>query len=136
MTGSEIKTTDHFFCVARFLQYRQKLLNGLFKIDLFLKNAKDELLLYIILNGSGNYEDTVNKEILLHTISFIKNTKLFERSLFGLWFTFYYFYYYYYYFYYYYFQGNLIWNTAYSLSHPSIQIISLIQHSRLGFARE
>ena len=132
--GPKLKQRTAFSCVARFLQYRQKLLNGLFKIDLFLKNAKDELLLYMILNGSGKYEDTVNKELLLHTISFIKNTKLFERSLFGLWFTFYYFYYYYYY--YYYFQGNLIWNTAYSLSHPSIPIISLIQHSRLGFARE
>ena len=39
----------------------------------------DELLLDIILYGSDKYNDTVNKEILLHTISFIKNTKCFER---------------------------------------------------------
>ena len=30
----------------------------------------------------NKYKDTVNKEILLHTISFIKNTKRFERPLF------------------------------------------------------
>ena len=55
--------------------------NDLLTIDPFLRNLKNELLLHIILYGSDKYNDTVNKEILLHTISFIKNTKLFERPL-------------------------------------------------------
>ena len=49
------------------------------KIDSFLRILKDELLLDIILYGSDKCNDTVNKEILLHTIRFIKNTKRFER---------------------------------------------------------
>ena len=40
-----------------------------------LRNLKDELLLDIILYGSDKYKDTINQEILLHTISFTKNTK-------------------------------------------------------------
>ena len=43
---------------------------------------KDELQLDITLYGSDKYSDTVNKEILLHTISLIKNTKRFELPLF------------------------------------------------------
>ena len=39
-----------------------------------LKNSKDELLLDIILYGSDKFKNTVNKEILYNTISFIKNT--------------------------------------------------------------
>ena len=55
--------------------------NDLLKIDSSLRHLMDELLLDIILYGSDKYNDTVKKEILLHTISFIKNTKLFERPL-------------------------------------------------------
>ena len=74
--GSE---TDHFFLRCPFFAInRQKLLNDLLKIDLSLRNLKNELLLCIILYGSDKYNDTLKKEILLHTISFIKNTKRFE----------------------------------------------------------
>ena len=55
--------------------------NDLLKIDSSLRHLMDELLLDIILYGSDKYNDTVKKEILLHTISFIKNTKLFETPL-------------------------------------------------------
>ena len=81
--GSETETTDHFFlCCPFFAINRQKLLNDLLKLDSSLRNLKGELLLDIILYGSDKYKDTVNKEILLHTIRFIKNTKRFERPLF------------------------------------------------------
>ena len=82
--GSETETKDHFFHLRCpfFAINRQKLLNDLLKIDPSLRNLKDELLLDIILYGSDKYKDTVNKEILLHTISFIKNTKRFERPVF------------------------------------------------------
>ena len=53
------------------------------KMDPSLRTLKDELLLDIILYGSDKYNDIVNKEILLHTITSIKNTKRFERPLFG-----------------------------------------------------
>ena len=80
--GSETETTDHFFLRCPFFAMnRQKHLNDLLKIDPSLRNLKDELLLDVILYGFDKYKDTVNKEILLHTISFIKNTKRLERPL-------------------------------------------------------
>ena len=82
--GSKTETTDHFFLRCPFFATnKQKLLHDLLKIDPSLRNLKDELLLDMILYGSGKYNDTVNKEILLHTISFINNTKRFERPLFN-----------------------------------------------------
>ena len=81
--GSKTETTDHFFLRCPFFAInRQKLLNDLLKIDPSLRNLKDELILDIVLYGSEKYKDTVNKEMLLHTISFIENTKRFERPLF------------------------------------------------------
>ena len=81
--GSKTETTDHFFLRCPFFAInKQKLLHDLLKIDPSLRNLKDELLLDMILYGSGKYNDTVNKEILLHIISFINNTKRFERPLF------------------------------------------------------
>ena len=42
---SETDTTDHFFLWCLFFaENRQKLLNGLFKIDFSLKNLNDEML--------------------------------------------------------------------------------------------
>ena len=55
--------------------------NDLLQIDSSLRHLMDELLLDIILYGSDKYNDTVKKEILLHIISFIKITKLFETPL-------------------------------------------------------
>ena len=70
-------------CVARFLQKIDK--NSLidcFKLDVYLRNLNDEMLSDIIFFGSDKYKDTVNKEILIHTINFLKTTKRFERPLF------------------------------------------------------
>ena len=80
--GSENETTNHFFLRCPFFAInRQKLLNDLLKTDPFLRNLKDELPLDIIFYGCEKYKDAVNKEILLHTISFIKNTKGLEKPL-------------------------------------------------------
>ena len=81
---SETETKDHIFLRGPFFAInRQKLLNVFLKIDPSLRNLKnDELLLDIILYGFDKHKDTVNKEILLHTIRFIKNTKRFEWPLF------------------------------------------------------
>ena len=76
--GSENETTNYFFLRCPFFAInRQKLLNDLLKIDPSLRNLKDELLLDIILYGSDKYKDTVNKEILFQTISFIKKYQTF-----------------------------------------------------------
>ena len=64
--GSETEVTDHFFLCCPFLAInRQKLLNDLLKLDPSLRNLKDELLLDIILYGSGKYKGTVNLLSLL-----------------------------------------------------------------------
>ena len=86
-----------------------------------LKNLKDELQLDIILYGSDKLKDTVNKGIFLHTIIFIKNTKHFEKRLFGHYCNFV-------------IIVFLIGNTAYSLLHPFILIIH--QFILPSFARE
>ena len=83
--SSKTETTDHFFLRCLFFTINgQNLLNGLLKINPSLRNLKDELLKHMILYGSDKYKDTVDKEVLLHTTSFIKNTKCFERPLFDV----------------------------------------------------
>ena len=58
-------------------------------IDLSLRILKDESPLDILLYVSDEYIDNVNnKEILLHTITFIKNTKQLERKQFDHRFSF------------------------------------------------
>ena len=79
----KLKKTDHFFLRCPFfVECRQKLLNNLFKKDVFLKNLNDEMLWNILLFGSDKYKDTVNKEILIHRINFLKTTKRIELLLF------------------------------------------------------
>ena len=83
--SSKTETTDHFFLRCLFFTINgQNLLNGLLKINPSLRNLKDELLKHMILYGSDKYKDTVDKEVLLHTTSFIKNTKCSERPLFDV----------------------------------------------------
>ena len=78
--GSETETTDHLFLRCPFFaENRQKLLTRMFKINVSLKNLNDEMLSDIYLFGSDKYKDTVDKEILVHTI---KTTKSFKRPLF------------------------------------------------------
>ena len=71
--GSETETINHFFLRCPFFRKeRQKLLNGLFEIDLFLRNLTKELLLGILLYGSDKCKGNVNKKKLLRTINFIR----------------------------------------------------------------
>ena len=71
--GSETETINHFFSRCPFFRKeRQKLLNGLFEIDLFLRNLTKELLLGFLLYASEKYKDNVNKKKLLRTINFIR----------------------------------------------------------------
>ena len=60
----------------------KKHLNSLFKIDVSLKDLNNEMLSEILLVGSEKFKDTVSKEILVHTINFLKTIMRFERPLF------------------------------------------------------
>ena len=81
--GSETETTRHFVLRCPFFsKQRQELLNSLFDIDLSLSNLDEKSLLDIILFGSEKFKDSINKEILFHSINFIKATERFDRPLF------------------------------------------------------
>ena len=54
----------------------------MFKIDVSLKDLNNEMLSEILLVGSEKFKDTVSKEILVHTINFLKTIMRFERPLF------------------------------------------------------
>ena len=60
----------------------------MFKIDVSIKILNDKVSLDIFLFGSDKYKDTVNKEILVHTINLCKTSKPFERPLFDRWYYF------------------------------------------------
>ena len=114
--GSETETTDHFFLRCLFLAInRQKLLNDLLKIDPPLRNLKDELLLDIILYGLTSIRTLLTRkyffiQLVLSNIPSALKEHYLTTNLILLLFL-------------YFFLGNFIWNTAYSVSHPSILII-------------
>ena len=82
IVAQKLKQQTTSSCVACFFpENRQKLLNSLFKIDVSLKNLNDETVSDILLFASDKYKDTVNKEILVHTINFLETTKCCERPL-------------------------------------------------------
>ena len=82
----KLKQQTSSSCVAYFFfaENRQKLLNISIKIDASLKKFNDEMLLDTLLFGCNKYKETINKEVFLHTINFLKTTKCFERPLFDL----------------------------------------------------
>ena len=74
--GAETETTSHFFLRRQFFaNERQKLL------DASIKNLNEEPLIDVLLYGSDRFNDSKNKQILLHTICYIQATKRFERPL-------------------------------------------------------
>ena len=61
--GAETETTSHFFlCCQFFANERQELRDDVYWLDASIKHSK-------------------NKQILLHTICYIQDTKRFERLL-------------------------------------------------------
>ena len=46
-----------------------------------MKNLNEESLTDVLLYSSDRFNDSKNKQILLHTICYIQATKRFERSL-------------------------------------------------------
>ena len=80
--GAETETTSHFFLRSQFFaNERQKLRHGLYRLDASIKHLNEESLIDVLLYGSDRFNDSKNKQILLHTIFYIQATKRFERPL-------------------------------------------------------
>ena len=83
--GAETETTSHFFfCCQFFVNERQKLRNEVYRLDASIKHLNEESLIDFQLYGSDRFNDSKNKQILLHTIFYIQATKRFERPLIDL----------------------------------------------------
>ena len=80
--GTETETTEHFFlrCLF-FVTERQKLLNNVYDKHFSSQNLNQKSMIDIHLHGCDKLNERDNKEILLHTINYIKSSKRFERPL-------------------------------------------------------
>ena len=73
--GAETETTSHFFLRCQFsANKRQKLLDDVYRIDASIKNLNEESLIDVLLYGSDSFNDSKNKQILLHTICHVQAT--------------------------------------------------------------
>ena len=80
--GAETETTSHFFLRCQlFANERQKLRDDVYRLDVSIKHLNEESLIDVLLYGSARFNDSKNKQTLLHTICYIQATKRFERSL-------------------------------------------------------
>ena len=80
--GAETETTSHFFLRCQFFaNERQKLRDDVYRLDASIKHLNEESLIDILLYGSDRFNESKNKQILLHTICYIEATKRFERPL-------------------------------------------------------
>ena len=73
----KLKQQSTFLALPFFVTERQKLLNNVYDKYFSSQNLNEESMIDILLYGcdKGNERDT--KEILLHTIDYIKSTKRF-----------------------------------------------------------
>ena len=76
----EQKLKQHFFlrCPC-FVTERQKFLNNVYDKHFSSQNLNEESMTDILLYGCDKFNESDNKEILLHTIEYIKPSKRFER---------------------------------------------------------
>ena len=84
--GSETETTSRFsfFFLLRcqlIANERQKLHDDVYRVDASIKNLNGESLTEVLLYDSDRFNNSKNKQILLHTICYIQSTKSFERPL-------------------------------------------------------
>ena len=80
--GAETETTSHFFLLFQFFaNERQKLCDDVYSLDASIKPLNEESLIDVLLHSSDRFNNSKNKQILLHTICYIQATKRFERPL-------------------------------------------------------
>ena len=78
----ETETTAHFFLRCRkYTDVCLTLMKELYRIDSSITSRQPNELLRIILYDDSKFKDNVNKEILIATIQFIKNSNRFNQSL-------------------------------------------------------
>ena len=81
--GAEIETTEHYLLHCRFFHAeRLKLLQNLYKLGPSIRGFNNDNLLNLILFGSENFSSTINKNILLQTIYYLKSSGRFDKPLF------------------------------------------------------
>ena len=79
---AETETTSHVFLRCQFFaNERQKLRDDVYRIDASIINLNEEPLIDVLLYGSDRFNDSKNKQILLHIICYVRPTKRFERPL-------------------------------------------------------
>ena len=78
----EIETTAHFFLRCRnYTDVRLTLMKELYRTDNSITSRQPNEFLRIILYGDYKFKDNVNKQILIATIQFFKNSNRFNQSL-------------------------------------------------------
>ena len=82
MTGTEPKTTEHFFlALPHFGNWKTKTPYQCLWQTLLIANSNEESMTDILLYGYDRFNERDNKEVLPHVIDYIKSTKRFERAL-------------------------------------------------------
>ena len=67
--GAETKTTSHFFLRCQFFaNERQEPRDDVYRMDASIKRLNEESLIDLLLYGSDKFNDSKNKQILLHKI--------------------------------------------------------------------
>ena len=80
--GAETETSSHFFLRCQcFAKERQKLCDDVYQLAASIKHLSEESLIDVQLYGLDRFNNSKNKQILLHTICYIRATKCFERPL-------------------------------------------------------
>ena len=80
--SAETKTTSYLFLSCQFFaNERQELRDYLYRIDASIKNLNENSLIDVLLYGSDRFNDSENKQTLLHTVCYIQATKRSERPL-------------------------------------------------------
>ena len=77
----KLKQQSTFLALPFFVTERQKLLNNVYDKYFSSQNLNEESMIDILLYGCDKFNERDDKEILLHTINYIKSTKRFERRL-------------------------------------------------------
>ena len=84
--GAETETTSHFFLRCQFFaNERKNLHDDVYRLGASIKHLNEESLIDVLLYGSDRFNDSKNKQRLLHTICYIQATKGFERPLIDQW---------------------------------------------------
>ena len=75
------ETTSHFLLRCQFFGNERQMPRDVYRLDASIKHLNEESFIDVLLYDSDRFNDSKNKQILLHTICYIQSTKRFERPL-------------------------------------------------------